>query len=367
MGSFLSEESKLLIAEILSTHIGPQGIAPGASLAVWQVDEEPWTVQAGNLGLTQLGDFGHPVTEDTVFDLASLTKIATATVVARLLSGGELEESDELLTLLGHRSGLPAWEPFFERVRADHAAGQGPAPGTAEARDRILEWAVATPRTDVGAHIYSDVGFLVLEALLEEAMGQHLADLVTQRVFFPLGIGPEMGFRTVVSLELSPSQVAGIAPTEQCPWRKRVLCGEVHDDNCWTMGGIASHAGLFGTALDVANLGLAWIESIRGRNDFLEPTRARSFVTSSQPGTHAMGWDTAAPDGHSSAGSLAPSGTFGHLGFTGTSLWCAGDPPVAIALLTNRVHPSRDDPHRDKVAMHRFRAALHDAVWAGIS
>jgi CubicO group peptidase (beta-lactamase class C family) len=136
--------------------------------------------------------------------------------------------------------------------------------------------------------------------------------------------------------------------------------GEVNDENAAAMGGIAGHAGLFARALDVCRLGTAWLSNLEGRAGPLPVELAREATKPVEPGTHALGWDTTKPEG-SSAGTLMGPRTFGHLGFTGCSLWIDPDARVAIALLTNRVHPTRDN-----VAIRAYRPAFHDAVMRAI-
>ena len=149
------------------------------------------------------------------------------------------------------------------------------------------------------------------------------------------------------------------APTERCDWRGRVVRGEVGDENCAALGGVSGHAGLFGTAESTARFGVEMLDVHQGRSDFL-PHKA--FMDSlSDPGdgsTLRMGWDTRSKTG-SSGGQRMSERAFGHLGFTGTSLWCDPDRDVVIVLLTNRVHPSRAN---EKI--RGFRPAFHDGVLA---
>jgi len=150
-----------------------------------------------------------------------------------------------------------------------------------------------------------------------------------------------------------------IAPTERCPWRKRLLCGEVHDDNAWVMGGVAGHAGLFSSARDIDSLLNCLQRCYEGEDDFIPQAIIREFwtVNAAVPGsTWALGWDTPAATG-SAAGTLFSSHTVGHLGFTGTSIWLDLDRRRHIVLLSNRVHPTREND-----AIREFRPILHDLV-----
>ncbi|MGH7961648.1 MAG: serine hydrolase, partial [Candidatus Binatia bacterium] len=149
------------------------------------------------------------------------------------------------------------------------------------------------------------------------------------------------------------------APTEQCPWRKRLLCGEVHDDNAYAMGGVAGHAGLFSTVDDVNQLVSCLLACYRGESTWLPSALVREFWTRDDrvPGsTWALGWDTPSPHG-SSAGEFFSPHSIGHLGFTGASLWIDLDRQVQVIVLSNRVHPRRDN---EKIKA--FRPVLHDAI-----
>jgi CubicO group peptidase (beta-lactamase class C family) len=150
-----------------------------------------------------------------------------------------------------------------------------------------------------------------------------------------------------------------IAPTEKCPWRKKVLCGEVHDDNAYAMGGVAGHAGLFASAREVDTI-LCRLEACHaGADDFLPQRIVEQFWTRDAAvpaSTWALGWDTPSPE-RSTAGSLFSKHTVGHLGFTGTSMWVDVERGRHVVLLTNRVHPTRDN---EKI--REFRPIIHDLV-----
>ena len=150
-----------------------------------------------------------------------------------------------------------------------------------------------------------------------------------------------------------------IAPTERCPWRNRVLCGEVHDDNAYAMGGVAGHAGMFGTAADIDRLASRLRACWRGEDDFMPREVVREFWTRDptvEGSTWALGWDTPSPT-NSTAGTRIGPNSVGHLGFTGTSLWIDLERDAHVILLTNRVHPQRDnDRIRD------VRPRVHDAT-----
>ena len=143
------------------------------------------------------------------------------------------------------------------------------------------------------------------------------------------------------------------AATERCPWRGRVLSGEVHDDNTFAMGGVSGHAGLFGDAESVMQVAAAWLDSYQGRASiFARELTERFWQRSKVPGsTRTLGFDTP------SAGSRLGSRSVGHTGFTGTSLWIDPDRELVVVLLTNRVHPSRENE-----GIKKFRMRVHDLV-----
>jgi CubicO group peptidase (beta-lactamase class C family) len=153
------------------------------------------------------------------------------------------------------------------------------------------------------------------------------------------------------------------APTEWCPWRKRILCAEVHDDNAYAMGGVAGHAGLFSTVDDLDRLVSRLLACYRGENSFLPSSLVREFWTRDgtvSSSTWALGWDTPSAQ-HSSAGELFSPQSVGHLGFTGTSVWIDLEQQVHVIVLSNRVHPRRDN---DKI--QTFRPVLHNAIMRAV-
>jgi CubicO group peptidase (beta-lactamase class C family) len=300
---------------------------------------------------------GPAVTASTLFDVASLTKLFSLTVTLRLIAHGQLSLDaavSELLEdrgqhlvgvtirhLLEHRSGLPAWQPFYE--------------GTADVIQAALEEPLEAP---AGArHCYSDVGFLVLMAVLEKVGGLPYRQLMSREVLVPLGLY-ETGYRTTAGGEVAALELlatGSFSATERCPYRG-LLCGEVHDDNTWAMGGVAAHAGLFASAEQLAAFARAWWQA--PEIDYLPADlRDEAWGPPARGGNHVLGWDTVSDEG-SSAGTKLSRMSHGHLGFTGTSLWVDPDRAVAVVLLSNRVHPSRDDV----LAIRRFRPQLHDAV-----
>jgi len=329
------------------------GAAPGAVLGV--------TV-AGNRFVYATGRIGTGETArteaSTVYDLASLTKVVALTTAVMLAVGdgkldldapvqryapafvGQGKERVTVRLLLAHAGGMPGWRPLFREAdtRAETFALAGSTP---------LDSAPGT------AAVYSDLGMIVLTHAVEAVYDQRLDSLLHRRVFQPLGM------ESVAFLPPATTRER-IAPTELDPWRGRLLRGEVHDENAARLDGVSGHAGLFGAVPDLLTFA-EWM--IEGWNEgSLLPSFPRSLVqafTRRQdlvPGSsRALGWDT--PSAGSSAGRLLSPRSFGHTGFTGTSLWIDPERRLGIVLLSNRVNPTRNNPRWAAV-----RAAIADLV-----
>jgi serine-type D-Ala-D-Ala carboxypeptidase len=201
---------------------------------------------------------------------------------------------------------------------------------------------------------------MVLGQLIETLSGNSLDRFCQERIFQPLGL-PSMGFielAQVTTRRMQPVQEM-FAPTEHCPWRQKVLCGEVHDDNAYAMGGVAGHAGLFSSARDIHTLVACLNRCLQGKDSFLPRELLQEFLTKDQAlpnSTFALGWDTASP-AKTASGSYFSRQTVGHLGFTGTSIWWDLHRHCHVVLLTNRVHPSRNN---EKI--RDFRPYIHDRI-----
>jgi CubicO group peptidase (beta-lactamase class C family) len=253
--------------------------------------------------------------------------------------------------LLTHTSGLAWWAPLYREL-----SGKGACLERIVAMDLAYE-----PGTGSS---YSDLGFILLGEILERLAGAPLDELARERVLDPLGMHDTL-FRP------PPALVPRIAPTENDPWRGRVLRGEVHDENAFAMGGVAGHAGLFGSAPDLARLAQMLLDggTCDGRRLVSRVSVELFTGWAGIPGvTRALGWDTPSDGserrssvpgepGYSSAGSLLSPRSFGHTGFTGTSLWLDPQRGVYVALLTNRVHPTRENER-----IRAVRSRLADAV-----
>jgi CubicO group peptidase (beta-lactamase class C family) len=297
------------------------------------------------------------VTVDTLYDLASLTKVvATTTLAMILVDEGRLDldrpvqellpgfrgpgkEAVTVRHLLTHSSGLPATAPLYQEIQ-----------GWAAYRERIETMDLTYPPGS--RSVYSDLGIILLGEILEQIAGRPFETLVRERVLDPLGMRNTL-FRPPA--ELRPR----IAPTETDPWRGRMVQGEVHDENAFAMGGVAPHAGLFSTASDLARFAQMMLnggtldgQRIVSRETIDLFTRRAGIPDSDR----ALGWDTKSAEG-SSAGTLFSPRSFGHTGFTGTSIWIDPERRLYVILLTNRVYPTRENN-----LIREARPAVADAV-----
>lgn len=321
-----------------------------------------------------------PMRPDTIFDLSSLTKpLATTTAVMLLVREGKVRPDDRITrffpnfgvhgkihvtvrTLLAHCSGLAGWRPFHREIARIEARGRPSFVGSRGAKEWVYEQVERErPEYPTGQKtVYSDLGFILLGALVELLAQAPLDRFVHDRIARPLGLR-STAFIDLAKLRtrrLTPVTDA-IAPTERCPWRGKVLCGEVHDDNAWAMGGVAGHAGLFANAADVDALAGRLLACFRGRDEFVPQAIVREFWTRDATvadSTWALGWDTPSAS-NSSAGTRMARNAVGHLGFTGTSLWIDLERDLAVTLLTNRTHPRRDNER-----IREARPRIHDAV-----
>lgn len=316
--------------------------------------------------------------EDALFDLASLTKpLATALAAMHLVSRGRLDLGAALnrtipelrdarfgaITvdmLLDHTAGFPATRSFWDVLRQTDAK----VVGTRGALPQIRKLVAETPlEHDPGTKAcYSDVGFMLLGWIVEAAAGKPLDILLERELYAALGLSPDLLF---VRLD-DAKQKAKLArrqfvATEDCPWREKVLVGEVHDPNAWAMGGVAGHAGLFGTADAVWKLCYALWHSAQGDGrEFLGGTVRRFWTRSRRvrDTTRTLGWDTPSARG-SMAGDRFSRTSVGHLGFTGTSIWIDLSTDIIGVLLTNSVHPKVEGKSE---ALKSLRPKVYDLI-----
>jgi len=312
-------------------------------------------------GLAVVRPERHPMARETIFDLASLTKpLATTTATLLLVHEGALGLDDPvskvlpafsardkdgvtLRHLLTHSSGLKPWrgfhEPLIEKERKTGERWIGTLAGREMVIDRVLRSALV--HEPGAAAVYGDLDFITLGAVVEAVTHQPLDEFCAQRIFEPLGMKNTFFLRNGEGDPEPPHALRQrIAATENCSWRDRILWGEVHDPNASAMGGVAGHAGLFGTADDVMTFAQALLEVWHGRSDLWPCELLREFTRRQElpPGSDwALGWDTPT-EGASSSGKYFSPNSIGHLGFTGTSLWIDLEREAVVVLLTNRVH-----------------------------
>jgi CubicO group peptidase (beta-lactamase class C family) len=311
-----------------------------------------------------------PMTPGTIFDLASVTKVAVTTTLAMMLSDrgaldldasvknyvpefqGEGKEQVTMRDLFAHCSGMRSWVPFFREIEATSPA---------EAKSAVIEAICRMPQAHPwrSKTAYSDPAYILLGEVVERIAGQPLDTLAEEWIFGPLGMEDTLYWPP-------PSLLHRIAPTELDPWRGRVVRGEVHDENCFFVGGVTGHAGLFGTASDLAVYGqmLANGGVSNGRR-YVEAETIRAWTRPAElvPGSsRAVGWDTAKVP--ASPLGQGPSMAFWHTGFTGVSLWIDPERELVAVLLTNRIHPTRENQQIYELRPE-FHRAVNEAVIGG--
>jgi CubicO group peptidase (beta-lactamase class C family) len=360
-----SAELDRVAAEVVTSRA-----APGAAVAAARRTGRDWQLSWGVSG-TAAATQGEPV-----FDLASVTKSFVAVTAARLAARGDLSldatlgtllpelaptptGDASLVLLLAHRAGLAAHRPLFAPLVA----------GRPLVRERALEEAARARRAEAGGlpppegfePLYSDLGYVLAGAALERATGLALDALVEREVARPLGLEVRSARRWLAA---APDFLSRVLPTETMAFRGGVIHGAVHDENAWALSGhgLAGQAGLFGTAEAIVRFGMALLDARGGRlGGWLEPAALAPLLAVRPGGSLRAGFD--GKSGVSSAaGARASADTFGHLGFTGTSLWCDPAHDRVSVLLSNRVCPSREN-----LRIRALRPAVHDALfgWEG--
>ncbi|GAA3410550.1 serine hydrolase domain-containing protein [Paenibacillus hodogayensis] len=321
--------------------------------AVYAVGDSAGVIARGAVGT--LSWDGEEARLDSIWDLASVTKPIAMLPFMTYLERGELSldetiadflpdytDTDKanitLRQLLTHSGGIPGQQPLYK---------------TAPVKDELMAAVRALPlRYAPGTDVeYTSQGYMILGCILEAIAGKRLDDILQETVFGPLGM-EETRFNPPEQL------LPRIAATEYCPWRGRLVRGEVHDENAVVLGGIAGHAGLFSTVDDMSLLCQAMLQAGQGRRtEWLKPETVRLMTRNHTPKlklARGLGWQ-GKDEEHSPAGELFSPSSYGHTGFTGTSLWMDPEQDVFAILLTNRVHPTRDNP-----AIKRARAIFHN-------
>lgn len=307
------------------------------------------------------------MTQSSIFDLASLTKpLATSMAVINLVQENQLSLDDPIGTVLAplcgtdksgltvdmlmrHTSGLPAYKEYFHSL--SHIKQNPKAHLRQMLKDEPLIHAPGSVQE------YSDLGFMILSWLIEAISGQPLDQYVMQNIYAPLDIGRLFYIPLHVKDQIMARYGHQIAATQKCPWREKLLTGEVDDDNAWAVGGVDGHAGLFGDALSVHAMCCEILNALRGRpTRFLQPHVIKEMTRHKGGFDMVAGFDTPSKK-NSSAGNLFSKASVGHLGFTGTSFWIDPESRLIVVFLTNRVHPSRFNEK-----LKSFRPKLHNLI-----
>ncbi|MFC1533984.1 serine hydrolase domain-containing protein [Thermodesulfobacteriota bacterium] len=342
-----------------------KGVYPGAVLLIAKGSRIIFFREVGYLSLIPEQ---FPMRKDSIFDLASLTKpLATTLALMKLVDEDKvnldqplsgiittsplLDKKDLTLRLImSHSAGFVDWQPYYldlMKYRPDERKKL--------LRERIVKEPLAyRPGKNC---IYSDLGFMILEWIVEEVSGMPLHYYTKQNFYRSLSLE-----RTFLNAKTLPAGLkkGEIAATEDCPWRNRIIQGEVHDENAYVVGGYSGHAGLFSNAQEVYIIAKMLKEHYHEeRDDYFKSATVKAFFKRQgvvNGCSWALGWDTPSDRDSSSGRYLSPN-SVGHLGFAGTSIWMDLDRDIMIIFLTNRVHPSRNNQK-----IKQFRPALHDLI-----
>jgi CubicO group peptidase (beta-lactamase class C family) len=285
--------------------------------------------------------------------------------LSRFISGFSRGSKREVTLghLLTHSSGLPDWKPYFQTIAKRAKKEQGFL-GSAEAKATVYALARKEPLISAPGETsrYSDIGFMLLGEIIEKVGGASLHRICSRKIFSKISCRET--FFINQGRRPAAARNRDFAATEDSVWRSRVVSGIVHDDNTYAMGGVSGHAGLFSTAKEVYQLVRLWLDSLKGRGIF-DAALASNFLTRQRGkwvparSSRGLGWDT--PSRPSSSGQYFSKSSFGHLGFTGTSVWIDPKVDLAVILLTNRIHPDTSNEQ-----IRAFRPALHDIIFREI-
>ena len=355
----MSTEGLSAVLDVVQTHIEKRTM-PGAVVLIARRGKIVLEEALGRMTYEADADL---MNRDTIFDLASLTKVVVTTTLAMMLTEegtldldapvqayfpefrGEGKEQVKVRDLFAHCSGMRSWVPFFREL-----AATSPPEAKKAVIDAICRMPLAYPRRS--KTVYSDPAYILLGEMIERISGRPLEILSEERIFGPLGM-EDTQYRPPHSL------LQCIAPTEFDPWRGRVVRGEVHDENAFFVGGVTGHAGLFGTASDLAifgqmmaNGGMYEARRYVEAETIRDWTRPAELVAGS---SRAVGWDTARVP--ASPLGQGPSMAFWHTGFTGVSLWIDPERELVAILFTNRIHPTRENQQ-----IYELRPEFHGVV-----
>lgn len=365
-------KNKLLISRcynIFSEAIGKR-VFPGAAMAVaWGIPgERRRIIQV--YGYTAY-DHNNKVEESTVYDLASLTKpLATTLAILVLLKEQRIKLHDlvsdifpqtgmarhriSVRNILSHSAGFLAYKPYYLELCKVMAGEKG------ETLLNLL--AKENQAYKPGTHtLYSDLGFMLLGLIVEKKSGLGLTEFFREKIAAPVGLTQKLFYSPIYFEHIKKHY----APTEDCLLRKKILIGEVSDENAHALGGVAGHAGLFGTIGGVLEMGVHLLDQWQGREEHpnYQASDLCQFLTRQNipDSTWALGFDTPSSIGSSGGRYLAPT-SVGHLGFTGTSFWIDPTRNLVMVLLSNRVHPSRENNQ-----IKQFRPLFHETVMESLN
>jgi len=355
------------VSKIVNDSIGNR-LFPGAAISVCHKAKPLLRHYAGRKTYVP---WSGKVDRFAFFDLASLTKpLVTVLSIMVLVDKKQLCLDDRLISffdnvprdkhaitvqqLLSHASGLPAHEPFYHTKYMPHFNQDA---RRIEAACRLI-FSLPLAYEPGSRAVYSDLGYMILGRIVEKITGSHLFDFASRQIFIPCGLEG-------LSWQKGPNHIAqGAVPTGFCHLRKRILMGEVHDQNAWLLGGAAGHAGLFGTLEAVERLLLLLTRAYREGDEIFPVSRRtlRSFInTRGIPAgsTWCLGFDSPSPT-DSSAGRFFSPNSIGHLGYTGGSFWIDLDQDLMVILLSNRTFPFDSSDSKGKIRL--FRQRLHDTI-----
>ncbi len=305
-----------------------------------------------------------PIEIGTPFDVASLTKVmGTAPLIALLVDRSWIRWNDPvkkffpdypysditLYHLLTHTSGYPAWKPYYEKFHTKFGVDKI-ATISVEERQELMRHLVLSTEVEAQPEeqcVYSDLSFLILGFIIEEILNQPLDIAIQKNIWNSMRLKNTYFKRT--NRPILDLQDELVAATEKCPWRNVVLQGQVHDDNAWCMGGYGGHAGAFSTLENI----FCFVEALF--SNFLSQSILKEMWSPHPKFPRTLGWDC--PTAKSSSGNFFSKNSVGHLGFTGVSIWIDIDRAFAVVLLSNRVHPSREN-----VKIKEFRPLFHNIL-----
>ncbi|MBU1195898.1 MAG: serine hydrolase [Proteobacteria bacterium] len=358
--------SEALLLEMMEKAVS-RGVFPGAVLLCSKGDDIVFNASFGMANIFE----NEQMQTTHIFDLASLTKpFATTLAISKLIEQkktGLHRELGSILKpfsqtskakitvdmLLRHTSGLPAYREYYKKMDTEKKISRE------YLRQLLVDQNLENPINS--CQVYSDPGFMILSWIIEEVSGQRLDDFVRENIFIPLGIDHLFFVDLHSATPGSDFSEKKFAATQICPWRGKLLVGEVDDENAWAAGGIEGHAGLFGDAFSVFVLCCELLKILQGRRSkVLNPFVLQKLLKKDPKNQYDMvaGFDTPSKQ-NSSAGQFFSRGSIGHLGFTGTSFWIDPETALSVILLTNRVHPLRSNE-----GIKQFRPVLHDLIYS---